>query len=654
MLSGGDLRVFIAAGWLGCLALLPFGAFAQEEDGDLLATAFSAISSEDWVTADHYASQMSDPIGSDLVTWQRLRRGEGHWDEYADFLKENPEWPGLQRLRRLGEAAIPENHNAADVRAYFSKQLPQTGTGSLRLTEAFATQGRTADARSEAVRAWTTLNLQQHEMTGLLTKFAGSLSRYHQKRMDFLLWDGHTREAERMLPLVSPDQQKLALARIALQRASKGVDLVIKEVPASLQNDGGLAYDRFQWRVKKGRWDDAHKLLVEQSSNIKKLGKPEKWGNRRRGFARRAMRMGEIDLAYWLASQHGLSSGSDFADLEWLSGFISLTKLDAPEQAVVHFRNHRDAVKTPVSLGRAGYWVGRAEEKRGDFDAAVDAFNLGAKHQTSFYGQLSAEKVGAEPDPRLTGKIVIPDWHEGALGKSRVVRAGILLHYAQEQNLMRWFFSHLGETTSEVESAQLAELALELDRPFVALGVAKEAAKRGFVIPKSYFPVTELARYSVDVDPEVAMAIARRESELNPEAISPVGARGLMQVMPATARQVAGDIGVEYSKNRLTTDWRYNAKLGTAYLGGLLEIYEGSFVLAFAAYNAGPNRVDTWIETYGDPRDSLIDQVDWIEHIPYRETRNYVMRVIESLHVYRMRLSGEVEPIRLTQDLTRG
>ncbi|MDB9857554.1 lytic transglycosylase domain-containing protein [Amylibacter sp.] len=648
------MRVFIAAGWLGCLALLPFGAFAQEEDGDLLATAFSAISSEDWVTADHYASQMSDPIGSDLVTWQRLRRGEGHWDEYADFLKENPEWPGLQRLRRLGEAAIPENHNAADVRAYFSKQLPQTGTGSLRLTEAFATQGRTADARSEAVRAWTTLNLQQHEMTGLLTKFAGSLSRYHQKRMDFLLWDGHTREAERMLPLVSPDQQKLALARIALQRASKGVDLVIKEVPASLQNDGGLAYDRFQWRVKKGRWDDAHKLLVEQSSNIKKLGKPEKWGNRRRGFARRAMRMGEIDLAYWLANQHGLSSGSDFADLEWLSGFISLTKLDAPEQAVVHFRNHRDAVKTPVSLGRAGYWVGRAEEKRGDFDAAVDAFNLGAKHQTSFYGQLSAEKVGAEPDPRLTGKIVIPDWHEGALGKSRVVRAGILLHYAQEQNLMRWFFSHLGETTSEVESAQLAELALELDRPFVALGVAKEAAKRGFVIPKSYFPVTELARYSVDVDPEVAMAIARRESELNPEAISPVGARGLMQVMPATARQVAGDIGVEYSKNRLTTDWRYNAKLGTAYLGGLLEIYEGSFVLAFAAYNAGPNRVDTWIETYGDPRDSLIDQVDWIEHIPYRETRNYVMRVIESLHVYRMRLSGEVEPIRLTQDLTRG
>lgn len=648
------MRSIIAASWLGCMALLPIGAAAQEEEGDLLATAFAAVNGEDWVSADHYASQMSDPVGSTLVTWQRLRRGEGDWSEYTEFLSENPDWPGLQRLRRRGEAAIPANHNPAAVRAYFKDQLPQTGTGSLRLTEAFAAQGRTADARAEAKRAWTTLTLQQHEMTSLLTKYSGSLSRYHQKRLEFLLWDGHTREASRMLALVSPDQQKLAEARIALQRASKGVDAVIKAVPESLQNDGGLAYDRFQWRVKKGRWEDAQKLLVEQSASIANLGRAEKWGPRRRGFARRAMRMGETDLAYWLASQHGLKAGGDYADLEWLAGFISLTKLNAPEQAVVHFRNHLSAVKTPVSLGRAGYWIGRAEEKRGDFDAAVDAFNLGAKYQTSFYGQLAAEKIGTDPDPRLTGKIAIPDWRDGALAQSSVVKAGILLHHAQEQNLMRWFFSHVAETTPEIETAQLAELALELDRPFVALGVAKEAAKRGFIIPKSYFPVTELARYSVDVDPEVAMAIARRESELNPEAISPVGARGLMQVMPATARQVAGDIGVEYSKNRLTTDWRYNAQLGTAYLGGLLEIFEGSFVLAFAAYNAGPNRVDQWIETYGDPRDSLIDQVDWIEHIPYRETRNYVMRVIESLHVYRMRLSGEVEPIRLTQDLTRG
>ena len=648
------MRFIIAAVWFGSMSFLPFNAIAKEESDNLLARAFNALEKSDWETAKHYAEKISNPVGKTLITWQRLRQSNGAWEEYVNFLDENPDWPGLKRLRSRGEAAILPNQNPKQVRAYFKDQLPQTGSGSLRLAEAFTAQGRIAEAKAEAQRAWLNLTLHQHEMNSLLQKHSGHLSRFHQKRLEFLLWNGHTKDASRMLALVSPDQQKLAKARIALQETIKGVDALIEAVPTSLRNDSGLAYDRFQWRIRKGRWDDAQKLLAEQSADIKRLGLPEKWGPRRRGFARRAMRMGETDLAYQLASQHGLSKGGDYADLEWLSGFISLTKLNAPRQAKVHFRNHMREVKTPVSLGRSGYWVGRAEEQLKDFDAAVDAFNFGAKHETSFYGQLALEKISAEPNSLLAGKTRIPDWSKGPLSKLTVVQAGILLHHAQEQNLMRWFFSHLAETTNEMETAQLAELALELNRPFVALGVAKEAAKRGFVIHKSYFPVTELASYSGNIAPEIAMAIARRESELNPEAVSPVGARGLMQIMPATARQVAKDIKIEYSRSRLTNNWRYNAKLGLAYLGGLLDTYGGSYVLAFAAYNAGPNRVNEWIKTYGDPRDNHIDQVDWIEHIPYRETRNYVMRVIESLHVYRIRISGKVEPIRLTQDLTRG
>ena len=200
----------------------------------------------------------------------------------------------------------------------------------------------------------------------------------------------------------------------------------------------------------------------------------------------------------------------------------------------------------------------------------------------------------------------------------------------------------------------MADFATQLDQPFVALGIAKEAAKRGIVLPAAYYPVTELAQYSAEIEPEIAMSIARRESELSPTAISSAGARGLMQLMPATARAVAQDLDMEYSKARLTSDWRYNATLGTAYLSGLIDIYDGSYVLAFAAYNAGPHRADEWIELYGDPRDPLVDAVDWIEHIPFRETRNYVMRVIESLHVYRARISGLSQSVRLTKDLTRG
>lgn len=633
---------------------LPAPAQEPEEDGDLLSAALSAVRSGDWVAADHYARAITDPVGRVIVTWERLRRGEGGWAEYLEFLRHHGDWPGLARLRREGEEKIPRGEAPATVRAYFAESPPQTGTGALRLAEAFAAEGRTAEARDTAIEAWVSLPLTEGEEVALLESFGAALAQNHLRRLDFLLWEGHLREAERMLDRVPPAHQALARARIALQRASPGVDALIAAVPEDLADDPGLAYDRFNWRIKKNRWDDAQELLVTRSAEAEHLGRPEKWASARRSLARRAMRAGESELAYWLASQHGLTEGADFADLEWLAGYIALTKLDAPEQAAIHFRTFRDAVATPISLGRAGYWLGRAEEARGDLDAAVDAYRLGAEHQTSFYGQLAAERIAAPPDPALAGVEPAEPWQESALSRHPVVRAALLFHHAGEAGFMRWFLSHLAETATPEEAAMLADMALDLDRPHVALAVAKELASRGVILPRAYFPVTDLATYSADVDPEVALAIARRESEMNPEAVSPVGARGLMQIMPATARKVAEEIGVEYSKNRLTTDWRYNAKLGTAYLGGLLEFYEGSYVLAFAAYNAGPSRVERWIEQFGDPRDSLVDQVDWIEHIPFRETRNYVMRVMESLHVYRARLRGTPEPVRLSADLRRG
>ncbi|MFK5997805.1 MAG: lytic transglycosylase domain-containing protein [Rhodobacterales bacterium] len=629
-------------------------ANSEEENGALLSMTYDAIENGDWVTADHYASQIGDPVGGDLVTWERLRAGEGDWSEYRSFLKHHGDWPGLKRLRREGESIIPKGADPAHVRAYFATRLPQTGAGSLRLAEAYATVGRDGQARAEAIRAWTKISLKEQDEIVLYAKYKGVLKQYNLRRLDNLLWRGLTREAERMLDRVSSGPVKLARARIGLQRASKNIDAIISAVPKNLQSDPGLAYDRFQWRVKKGRWDDAQELLAMQTGSIKKLGRPEAWASRRRGFARRAMRAGNTDLAYWLASQHGLTEGRNYADLEWLSGYISLTGMNAPKQALGHFVNFRGAVNSPISLGRAGYWLGRTYEALGNKKKAVAAYGEGAKYQTSFYGQLAAEKLGTTPDQSLNGKQKIPDWRRAKFIDSPVIQAGLLFHYADDQAHMRWFFTHVAKNLDKTGLSQLADLALELERPNVALAVAKEAAKRGIILPKSYFPVTGLATYSVDVAPEIAMAIARRESELNETAISPAGARGLMQIMPATARKVSKDIGVAYSKARLTSDWRYNAQLGTAYLGGLLKLFNGSYILTFAAYNAGPARAEAWIEEFGDPRDSLVDQVNWIEHIPYRETRNYVMRVMESLHVYRARLKGKTPPLQLTMDLTRG
>jgi len=226
-------------------------AGTEEENGDLLSTAFNAIDNKDWVSADHYASQVNDPIAVDLVTWERLRKGEGDWEEYRTFLAANGDWPGLKRLRRKGEAAIPKDANPTIVRSYFEDQLPQTGGGSLRLAEAYAAQGRNGEARIEAIRAWNEMSLKEHEENALYAQYKGVLSRHNLKRLDNLLWRGLTREAGRMLNRVPDENVKLANARIGLQRASQGVDALIGSVPKNLQSDPGLAYDRFQWRVKK-------------------------------------------------------------------------------------------------------------------------------------------------------------------------------------------------------------------------------------------------------------------------------------------------------------------------------------------------------------------------------------------------------------------
>lgn len=637
--------------------VMPVMGVAQDElpldDGALVSAALLAADEGDWGTAQSIADRIGVDGGKILVTWTRLRAGEGEWWEYRQLLADHADWPGLKRLRRAGEAKIPKGANSEDVRAYFAPEPPQTGLGAMRLAEAYMAIGRTAEARDEMIRAWTTLTLTRDEQEKILDGFRGMIEQHHVTRLENLLWKGATSEASQMLGLVSPNRQKLAQARIGLQRAVPNVDQLIEAVPSEYASDAGLAYDRFQWRIKKGRWDDAEALLYEQTVS-KQMGRAEAWSSRRRGFARRAMRAGQIDKAYALASNHHLISGSDFADLEWLAGYLALRYKSDADLAVEHFTRFAGAVGSPISVGRAHYWLGRAEQARKNYAQAEKQYGLGAAYPTSFYGQLAAEQLRLSAFDGLSGANEMRDWQSSSFANSTVLQAVALLAEGEEHLMVRWFLTHMAETLQDTELLQLATFADEIGQDFSVLGIAKEGAKRGIILPSIYFPVTDLAGYSVDVPPEVAMSIARRESELSPDAISPVGARGLMQLMPKTAKQVAQELGMSYSKARLTNDWRYNATLGTAYLASLVEIYEGSYLLAFAAYNAGPSRVNSWLETYGDPRDKLTDPIDWIEHIPYRETRNYVMRVMESLHVYRAQINGKAEPVRLSKDLSRG
>jgi len=442
--------------------------------------------------------------------------------------------------------------------------------------------------------------------------------------------------------------------RRQLAKAVLGADSSIP-APRAMSQAASNNWVSFDRAYAKRRYDEAERVLEEITVRAENLGDPERWADRRRTLARRAAREGRVRRAYHLASQHHLSpsAGYDYADLEWLSGWIALRQMDDAARALTHFQRFVVAVETPISLGRGHYWVGRAHAALGRTEAAHAAYGRAAEHQTSFYGQLAAAEIGAPGDPRLAAGD-LPDWRVTPAMRSDEVRLAAVLEFAGEESLAFQTFDHLGSTMPGAAIGALGALAIDLGRPHYAVRLSKRAARRGIVMHPSYYPLHELASYATKIEPALAMSIARQETELNPKAISPAGARGLMQLMPATAQKVAGWISEPYDKTRLTEDWHYNARLGQTYLARRIGQFGGSYVMAAAAYNAGAGRVDQWTAAYGDPRLPSVDVIDWIETIPFDETRNYIQRVIEGVYVYRSRLSGIAGPMTIGEDLERG
>ncbi len=642
---------------LGLLLLVcpPLTALATPtEQGQALAEAMGAVRAENWRAAS-VAARPAGPEGRDIIEWHRLRKGgQAEFDAYRDFLDRRSDWPGLPLLRTRGEGSIPEDAAPQEVVDYFNGDLPNTGTGVLRLVDAFLALGETGEAEATAVLAWRTRTLTAETEAALLERFGDVLKEHHAARLDDLLWRGQSTAARRNIPRAPEGWPELAEARLTLVERAPGVDTRIEAVPEALQDHPGLAYERFNWRARKGRHSEAIALLVTRSADPEKLGRPEKWANWRRIYARRALREGRPEEAYTLASHHFLVDGSAFADLEWLSGFIALRYLDDPELALLHFDRFEAAVFTPISLGRAGYWQGRAFAAAEDPASATAAYTRGAQHQSSFYGLLAAEAAGLPMDPTLAGNETFPPLSESPLrGNSNLV-AGLLLLDAGELNLAERFLTHLVESLERDEAGTLATLMLDLDQPHIALMIAKRAARNLVVLPAAYFPLSPLMERDLPVSKELALAIARRESEFDPVVVSPAGARGLMQLMPGTAKDVSVDLGLSYSRDALTNDPAYNVTLGTTYLAGLIDRFGPAPILVSAGYNAGPSRSIDWSEARGDPRKASVDMIDWIELIPFRETRNYVMRVTESIMVYRARLNGTLPNVPMTDLLRNG
>lgn len=600
----------------------------------------------DWDVAYQIAED-ADPLTPDVLTWLRLSEGSGTFAEFQAFFESHSDWPGLSRLRAQAERAVGETDSPDEIVAWFAAEPPRTGRGAVLLAKAHLALEETDETRSVLRAAWVDLRLSDEGQKAMYDAFAAQLNPYHAARTDALLWRGRAEDAARMLPLLAPDQSALAAARIAYITRANNLPARVNAVPKELREDPGLAYDRYSWLAGRGERTDAVKILLERSTSGAALAEPFRWSGWRRVLARWEMREGRADQAYILASRHYLTDGSSYADLEWLSGYLSLTYLGNPTQALAHFENALRISSSPISLGRMQYWIGRAHEVTGNAELAAVAFTAAADHQTSFYGLLASEKVGRPLNPMLATAEV--EWRGAPVFEHPVTQAALLLLAAGERSAAVTFFAALGQTLDAQELAQLGAYLNEIDEQYYTVLLGKSAVRRGMLVPSIYFPVHDLAQMDLPVAPSLALSIARRESEFNIGIGSPVGALGLMQLMPATAQEVAGNLGLPYARGRLTTDWRYNATLGAEYLAFLEEEFGRSPVMIAAGYNAGPSRPQRWMSERGDPRLGEMDVVDWIEHIPFRETRNYVMRVTESLPVYEARLSGVSGAVRFTE-----
>jgi soluble lytic murein transglycosylase len=593
-----------------------------------------------------------DPIAAKINNWLSLTRansGAG-FETIARFIEDNPAWPRQGVLQRRAEDAIDARVPPEQVITWFTDHEPVTGNGRRLLGEAYLALGDRVRGVAQIRRAWVEGDFSPAEEDRFELAHQSLLTpQDHIARLDRLLWDGQDQAAERMQRLVDPGHRALMHARIQLHRQAASADSVADRVPANLRNDPGLLYERMRWYRRRD--DDASAVEILKHAPAD-LVRPDLWWNERQVIARRLISRGQARDAYAIVRNHGLPLSGDRADAEWLAGWIALRFAGDPKTAMGHFERAHDSAETPGGRARAAYWAGRGAEALGDQNRALGWYREAAQYHTNYYGQLAAghDRDGSR---RLDMREPVPTAAETQTFNSLdLVHAVKLLHDLREEALLRIFYISLAEASTNPSHYVLtARLALAQGRPDLAVMVARRAIRNGYALPESGFPVIPAPEGS----PERAMvlSVARQESNFRMDAVSPAGALGLMQLMPGTAKSMAKLVGVPYVQTRLTSDWQYNVSLGRAYLAHMLDMFSGSRILAFAAYNAGPGNVSKWIRMFGDPRSDQVDKIDWIELIPYNETRNYVQRVFENHSVYQRRLGRPQVASTLFEDPTR-
>ena len=550
---------------------------------------------------------------------------------------------------------ICSNHrDDATVWAWFENESPVSAKGKFSLARVMLGRGDRANAERLVRDAWRNDSMSEETESTALDLFGALLTPGDQKaRMDLLLYGSEHEAAMRAAKRLGSSEVALAKARIAAYRKASNTRALLDAVPRELHGDPGYVFSRIQLLRREEKFTEAAQLMMGAPKDPGRLYNLDEWWIERRLLSRKMIDVGEHRTAYLIARDAALPARDIYkTEQEFTAGWIALRFLNDASTAAQHFARIGVGSVNPTTLARAGYWQGRAAEAAGRSQEARTAYAAAAEQSTSYYGQLARAKLGL-PQIELNGA---PTARGRAIERLEVVRAVQLLYQLDEREIAIPIFADMGENGDPDALVGLGELASRNGDARSMLLMGKSALNRGLPFDFYAYPVTGIPPFKSigpDVEQSIVFAIARQESAFNPSVVSPAQAYGLMQVTPDAGKYVCKKYGASFDFGRLKTDPVYNAALGAAELGGLIEDYRGSYIMTFAAYNAGRGSVKKWVERYGDPRDPKVDAVDWVELIPFSETRNYVQRIMENLQVYRARFGGGTR-LQIEADLHRG
>jgi len=608
------------------------------------------------------AAEFKDPAARDLITWLTLRtdwRAVG-FERASAFLRDNADWPSATTLlrRRTESLLYEEKRDARTVRAFFAKERPISGEGKLALARTLLASGDSIGALPLVKSAWRSDDFSASVESEALATFPGMIGRDdHKARADMFFFVENRAAAMRSAERAGPDVVALEKARVATERRAKDANALINAVPASLRDDAGLLYARMQYRWRHDDAKGAAEIMLSAPRDPKVLVDTTKWWREVRLVVRGLLDRGDPKLAYRMAAHLGRPESENYrADQQFTAGWIALRYLKDPGTAAKHFAQLEKESDHPITLARAFYWQGRAAEASGQDAAARAAYEKAARFTTAYYGQIARARLGLKDLP--LARPLEPSAAERAqFNKRDYIRALRLLYATDNRQHSIAFYADLTDRAADHNTIlMLAAVAYEQRDPRGMVLIGKAAYDRGILLDTIAFPVfgiPDLPKDEPQADRALIYAIARQESQFLQSATSTASAHGLMQVIPPTARAISKRLGIPYDINKLRGDPVYNARLGANELGHLLQQFNGSYILSFVGYNAGPGRAREWIARYGDPRDPKVDAIDWVERVPFSETRFYIQRVMENMQVYRV-LFGDKPGFRIEADLSTG